>query len=179
MKNLLIKLKLIDYLNTELKISKSEFLRKLNLIVDEGSTNSLTDIFDVFSSSKNEYKGKVDFSKFEIKRKRKFFDINFNFPLAKGTVNQKGELLYINTEINAFKGLIVFFFIILLIFYSIFLITLIFGGINEGKESLIIIPFILIHGSLMLGMPYLFLRKSVERFKYNFERELFYLTKET
>ena len=76
MKNLLIKLKLIDYLNTELKISKSEFLRKLNLIVDEGSTNSLTDIFDVFSSSKNEYKGKVDFTKFEIRRKRKFFDMS-------------------------------------------------------------------------------------------------------
>ncbi len=177
MKKILEKIKLIDYLETELNITKTQFITNLNKIVDEGSTNSFFDFFDIFSSSKNEYKGKIEFSKFEIKRKKKFFDMNFNFPTAKGVFNQKGDILYIKTETNAFKGIMLLFFGMILLIYSIIIISIFTNVEEDGVTALIAIPFLLIHASFMIGIPYLIMRRSVKKFKYEFERELFYLTK--
>lgn len=174
MKKILEKIKLIDYLDTQLEIQKSDFTNRLKNIVDEGSTNSFSDIF---SSSKNEFKGEVDFSEFKIKRKRKLFEINFNFPIAKGSFNQKGNILFIKTEINAFNGIIIFFFIFVLLIYIVIFFSIFQNTNDDSLSTLAILPLLLIHASFMIGIPYLFLRGSVKRFKYNFERELFYLTK--
>jgi len=73
MKDFLIKLKIIDFLTTELEIEKNEFVAKFRQHVDEGSTGIFSDSFDVFSSSKNEYKGHVSYQDFKIKRRREFF----------------------------------------------------------------------------------------------------------
>lgn len=177
MKRLLEKIKLIDFLETELELQKNEFTNRLSKIVDQGSTNSITDIFDMFSSSKNEYKGTVDFSKFKIKRKKKFFDMNITFPVAKGVLNQKGDVLFIKTEINAFKGIMIIFFIVIILIYLIIGITLFTTDNSDDFPTYAALPFLLIHASFMLGIPYLLLRRSVKRFKYDFERELYYLTK--
>lgn len=177
MKRILEKLKLIDYLNTELQISKNEFQRNLRKIVDEGSTNFMSDFFDIFSRSNNEYKGYVDFNIFNLKRRKRLFEMGFNFPNAKGKVEQKGDSLIIKTEVNAFKGIMIFFFILVILIYAIAIISLITSATQDNWEVYFSIPLILIHACFMLGIPYLILRRSVKRFKYDFERELFYLTK--
>lgn len=178
MGNTLKKLKLIDNLKTELEISKNDFHKKLNKIIDDGSSNFISDFFDLFSKSKNEYKGYVDFSNFKIVRKKRLFDMGFSFPTIKGEIEQKGERILINSEINAFKGVFVFFIFFVLLFYTFTIFAMFFLSSKDNNgEAFIAIPLILIHACFMLGIPYFILRRSVKRFKYDFERELFYLTK--
>lgn len=107
MKRLLERLKLIDYLTTELEIQKNEFVRNFKNYVDEGDIGYFSGAFDVFSSSKNEFKGNVGFEDFKIKRRRRFFDMNMNFAIAEGKYRQKGEKLTIETEINGFSGIMI------------------------------------------------------------------------
>ena len=84
MNEFLKKIKLIQVLTIEIEISKSEFVSKLKEQVDEGSTGIFSNPFEVFSSSKNEYKGSVRFDGFEIKRRKKLFDMNINLSVASG-----------------------------------------------------------------------------------------------
>ena len=123
MKEFLKRIKLIENLTTELEIQKGEFVNMLKLNVDDGETGVLSGTFDAFTSSKNEYKGKVNNESFKIKRKRKFFDMSIFMAIASGTYTQKDTMLIIDTEIVGLKGIMIFFYICTIIFYSIFLIT--------------------------------------------------------
>lgn len=174
MKEFLKRLKLIDSMTTNLQTSKIEFVNRLNEITDKGGIGIMSDTFDVFSSSKNEFKGQVDFENFKIKRRRRFFDTNMNFAVAKGTFIENNGLLIVETEINGFNNFFIVFYVLLIIFYSIFIFALSCDNINE---SFIAIPFLLLHGAFMFAIPYLVMRRSVKRLKYELEREFFYLTK--
>lgn len=176
MREFLKRLKLIDSMTTTLQTSKVEFVNRLNEITDEGSTGMMSDTFDVFSSSKNEFKGQVSFDSFKIKRRRRFFDTNMNFAVANGTFEENNGQLTIDTEINGFNNFFIVFYVFLIIFYSIF----IFGFASSDKNGsgeFVAIPFILLHGTFMFGLPYFMMRRSVKRLKYELEREFFYLTK--
>jgi hypothetical protein len=174
MKEILKRLKLIDYLTTTLRASKYDFVNRLSNITDIGSSGMFSDTFDVFSSSKNEFKGQVDLNGFKLKRRRRFFDTSMTFAIAKGTFNENNGQLTIETEINGFHNFIIVFYVFLIIFYSI----LIFGILREdNKESFVGIPFLLLHGTFMFAIPYFIMRRSVKRLKYELEREFFYLTK--
>ena len=174
MKEFLIRIKLIDSMTTTLQTSKVEFVNRLNEITDEGSTGMMSDTFDVFSSSKNEFKGQVNFDSFKIKRRRRFFDTNMNFAVANGTFIENNEQLIVETEINGFNNFFIVFYIFLIVFYSI--IILVVSGDNNS-ESFIVIPFLLLHGTFMFAIPYLIMRRSVKRLKYELEREFYYLTR--
>ncbi|MFI2743567.1 hypothetical protein ACG2LH_12565 [Zhouia sp. PK063] len=175
MKELLKKLKLIDYLQTELVIQKNDFVNKLRYHVDEGSIGIFSDTFDIFSSSKNEYKGKVSFNGFKIKRRRRFFDMNMNMAVATGTYSQKDDKLIISTEINGFHGMMIPFYIFCIIIYGIFIIG--FLSADEIGENALGFAFIIIHAAFMMGLPYFIMRRSTKRLKHELEREFFYLTK--
>lgn len=97
MKEFLKRLKLIDSMTTTLQISKVEFVNRLNEITDQGSTGIFSDSFDIFSSSKNEFKGQVNFDNFKIKRRRRFFDTNMNIAVANGTLIENNGQLTIET----------------------------------------------------------------------------------
>lgn len=47
----------------------------------------------------------------------------------------------------------------------------------EGGMEFFIFPFIIVHAIFMLGFPYLMMRRSVSKMKYELEREFFYMTK--
>lgn len=178
MKSILRKLKLIDTQQTELEINKSDFIKNLGRIVDDGNSNFISDFFDLFSRSNNEYKGSVNFSNFKISRRRRLFDMGISFPTVKGEIEQKGDNLLITSEINAFKGIMVLFIFFILLVYIIAIVAMFFSNTPDNNGvNFIAIPLILLHACFMLGIPYLVLRRSVKRFKYDFERELFYLTK--
>jgi hypothetical protein len=149
-------------------------VKRLNEITDIGSTGMFSDTFDVFSSSKNEFKGQVDLDGFKLKRRKRFFDTNMNFAIANGTFAEINGNLIIETEINGSNNFLVIFYIFLILFYAIFFFLFLTG---ESKESFIAIPFILLHGTIMFALPYLIMRRSVKRLKYELEREFFYLTK--
>lgn len=156
-------------------MQKSEFVRRLRNNVDEGSTDFIADSFDVFSSSKNEYKGHVGYESFKIKRRRRFFDMNINFALAEGTYQQKDNVLIIQTEIHGFSGMMIPFYIFVIIFYSIFIVSFALAETVDSEISTI--PFILFHGAFMMGIPYFIMRRSMKRMKHELEREFYYMTK--
>ena len=161
-------------MSTTLKTTKVEFVNRLTEITDKETTGIMSDTFDVFSSSKNEFKGQINNDNFKIKRKRRFFDTNMNFSVANGIFEEKDGNLIVETEINGFNNYFLFFYAFLIIFYTIF----IFGvSSSEKNDALIAIPFLVIHGTFMFSIPYFIMKRSVKRMKYELEREFFYLTK--
>lgn len=177
MKEFLRKIKLVGNLTTEIEIQQKEFVARLKENVDKGSTGLLSNMFDVFSSSSNEYKGTIGMEGFELRRRRRFFDMNINTAVAKGTFTQKDNILVIQTEINGFSGMMIPFYIFVLIFYSIFISAFLFADNIEGDGAGFFFPFLFIHAAFMLGIPYLMMRRSVDKMKYELEREFYYMTK--
>ena len=178
MENTLHKINLIEYLRLELEVQKNDFVTKLREHVDQGSTSSLSDAFDVFSRSKNEYKGEVNYNSFKIKRKKKFFEANFNTAIANGTYYQKDNTLVIEAEINGFRKIFIFYYLFLIIFYLFFITGFTFFNTDQsGHINLFSTLFIFLHGLFMLSLPYFLMRRSVKRLKRELEREFFYLTK--
>lgn len=178
MKEFLKRVKLNADLTTELEIQKSDFVNKLQQCVDDGEIGYLSCTFDVFSSSNNEFKGKVNIEGFSIKRKKRFFDMHTSIAIATGTYTQKDKMLIIDTEITGFYGIMIFFFICLILIYIILIIS--FATANEiggNMPRFLAIPFILFHATLAMGIPYVIMRKSTRKLKWDMERELFYVTK--
>ena len=177
MKDFLKRIKLIEHFTTEIAIPKTDFVTKFRYHVDEGSIGIFSDAFDIFSSSKNEYKGYVGFDGFKIKRRRKFFDMYTNLAVAKGTYRQDREKLIIKAEINGFSGKMIPFYLFAIVFYSIFIGVFFMTDGLEGNASGFVLPFILIHAALMFGLPYIAMRKSTKRMMHELEREFYYMTK--
>jgi len=177
MKRFLEKIKLIEHLTTELEIQKNEFINNFRNYVDKGDIGYLSGVFDIFSSSKNEFKGQVGYDNFKIKKRRKFFDMDMNLAIAKGTYRQKGNNLIIETEINGFSGMMIPFYILLIIFYSIFVFGFFMADNNNDSDQFFFVPFIFIHAFFMFGIPYFIMRRSTKKMKHELEREFYYMTK--
>jgi hypothetical protein len=173
MNNILRKIGLLDSMKVELEIDKKEFVKILKANVDENKS----DFLDVFSSSKNNYKGVVSYDSFEIKRKHRLFDMNMNFAKVMGKFKQKENNLLIDMNINAFQGKMMVMFIFMLLFYTIFIIGFSFAENVDGNAAGIALPFIFIHALFMFGIPYLMSRRSVSRMKYEIERDLYFMLK--
>lgn len=172
-----MRLKIIDYLQVELEIPKISFVNRLREHVDDGSIGALSDPFEAFSSSNNDYKGKVDSLGFKIKRRRKLFDMNIDMAVASGTYIQKDNLLIINAEINGFHVMMIPFYIFCFIFYCLIIFSFIFSDNFGGGIPVFVLPFILIHACMMLGIPYLMMRRGTKQLKRELEREFFFITK--
>jgi len=177
MKEFLTRIKLVLNFSTELEIRKTEFVQKLRDSVDEGSTSFFMESFDIFSSSKNEYKGMVNDDGFKIKRKRKLFDVGSSMAIAKGAYYQNGNKLIIKTEVKGFHGMMIPFYIFFSLFYIAFFISFFTLGETGGYGSGLMIIFLILHASFMMGLPYFIMRRSTNRLKHELEREFFYLTK--
>nr|WP_321224230.1 hypothetical protein [uncultured Psychroserpens sp.] len=174
MNKFLRKIKLIDDFNVELNISKAEFYSRLRDQVDESTLGLFSDVGDLFSSSKKEYKGIVNYDGFKLKRKRRFFDTKMNMATLNGTYRQISDKLIIESNINGFANVMIFVFIFALLFYSVFIAAFIFGYMGH-EAPFFVIPFISIHALFMFGLPYFIMRRSVKRFKYDIEREFHFI----
>ncbi len=177
MKQILVRIKLVEYLNSEIEVDIYKFVDKFRENVEECELGMMSDSIDFFSSNKNEYRGHVDYQGFKIKRRRRLFDSTMSLSIAKGTFEQKETILNIKAEINGFSGMMIPFYIVGIIIYGAFFIALLTGVEFNGNESGFALPFILLHAIFMLGLPYFMMRRSVKRMKYDLEREFYYLTK--
>lgn len=174
MKALLKRLKLIDHLSMALPINKIDFIGRLYNITDAGGVGVFSNFFDLFSSSKNEFKGQIDLNGFKLQRRVKMFDTSMNFAIANGQFKEADGELIIDTEINGLTNYMLFFYSIVLVFYLLIIALVTFG---DSETPFIAIPFILFHGFIMFAIPYFMMRRSVKRLKYELEREFFFLTK--
>lgn len=170
------KLKLKENFNFKISnISKQEFVSRFRKEVTESDLGLFENLFEVFQGGKNDYKGKVSFDGFTIKRRRKFFDRNKFMVKVEGTYLQKENDLFINTEINAYNPFILFFFCVVIFIYIIFILAIFLS--SNSEESLFFSPFLLIHAALMIGIPYIMLRKSVKNMKRDLERDFIYIAR--
>lgn len=170
MNDYLKKLNLIQEINIELQISKSDFTKKFRENVDE--SNFGFEPFEVFSSSNNEYKGNIENSGFELKKRRKLFDTRHSFAKATGTLVQETDKLIAKIVISGFQKKMLLFVGFILVFYTIFISSIFF--IDDDAPKFFLIPFIVFHASIMLGIPYFMMKRSVKRMAYDLERDFHY-----
>jgi len=180
MKDFLKKIKLIDTLTVTVDdVTKSEFVSKFKPHVDEGDIGIFSGLFEVFSSSKNQYKGEVSYDGFKIRKRRKIFDTNRNFAIATATYRQSNDKLFIETEINGGGYYLLPLYLFLFIFYIAVVGIFISTESPEGGFPGFAIPFLVVHALLMFGVPYFFMRRSVKKMKHDLERELFFIIKKS
>lgn len=175
MKDFLRKLKLSDELTVKLQISKHDFVSKLNEQVDYGSTNIMSGIFEAFSSSDNDFVGTVNQHEFQLRRRKRFFEYNSNFAIAKGFYEQQGETLLVHSKIIGFHNIMIVFYVFIIMIYGIFAISIMTMG--DGAGIGLFLPFLIIHATFMLGIPYFVMRRSVKKMKRELEKEFYFMTK--
>lgn len=174
MEEFLKKVKLIDEMEITLPIGRTEFASRLREVTDEGSVGLLSSPFEVFSSSKKEFKGDVTNGSFKIKRRQRIFDATASTAIAEGTFSERNDSLVIRTQVNGFSNAYLVLYGALVLFFVFVIVVFLQAGI---KDATIAIPIILIQSVIMLGLPYFMMRRSVKRLKYDLEREFFYFTK--
>lgn len=170
MNTYLKKLNLVQEINIELQISKSDFIKKFRENVDQ--SNFGFEPFEVFKSSKNEYKGNIENAGFELKKRRKLFDTSYSFAKATGTLIQETDKLIAKIVINGFQKKMLVFIGFLTMFYIIFIISIVLG--DDKIPKFFFLPFVLFHAALMFGIPYFIVRRGVKRMVYDLERDFHY-----
>jgi hypothetical protein len=173
MTEFLKKLKLIQPFSLSLNVTKQKFVSELSKITEPSELRVFSGYFEIFNSNNKEFKGKVSSSGFKIRRKFKMFDAKNTAAIAEGNYNEKEDRLIIEGTINGFHNFFYIYYGFLIIFYSIFIIN----TIMNDDITIFIFPFISLHGLAMFIIPYFVIRRSVNRLKYELEREFFYLTK--
>ena len=172
MKNLIRKIHLVENLKIKLEIDETEFIKKLESQVDE----TQSDFLDLFSRSKNKYKGMVFQNSFELKRKKRFSDSKANYAIATGTFEQADNNLIVTLEIKAFDEDVLNFSICGLLAFTLLINCILLFSKWEGHLGIYTIPFILILDSFLLGWPYILFRGSVKRMAFELKKDLYLMT---
>jgi hypothetical protein len=175
MTNFLRKINLIQDLNFKLNVSKIDFIKKFRENVDE--SNLGYEPFEIFKSSSNEYKGNIFDNYFELRKRRKFFDTSHTFAKAEGILREENQQLNIQVEINGFKKRMVLFFGGMIVFYLIFIVGSFF--LDNNEVPVFVLPFLVIHMLIMLGIPYFLIKRNVARMAYDLERDFHYWVTKT
>jgi len=178
MTEFLRRIKLLDDFTVELEVERHVFVDRLMSIVDPGGTGTVLTSFEVFSSSRKEYKGKVGNDGFEIRRRKKMFDTNMSLAIAKGKWRQRENHLIVETEVNSFNNFFIFFYVVLIVIYGFAFMAMLLSenGTDESNMGIAMgIPFLLVHAAFMFGIPYFLMRRSTNRMKYDLTREFHYL----
>ncbi|MFY9243402.1 MAG: hypothetical protein WAO74_10265 [Polaribacter sp.] len=175
MKEILKKIGIIDALTIQLELDRNEFLKKLSDHTEESNLGFGSSFFEVFSSNKKEFKGSIGINDFKIRKRRKFFDRSSGLAIATGKIHQKENTTIVETEISSFKNNMYFFLGFLILIYIVVITSIIFN--SDDNLPVFIIPFILLHGLLMFGIPIFMLRKSTARLKKELEKDFYFIVK--
>jgi len=153
METYLRKFGLLDDITLTLKTDKQTFARRLAKNVDAGDIGLFSGAFEAWEASNNDYKGQVTNNGFTIRRRKTFLQAQgISMPTIRGTL------------------------IIGLAFYVIFILAFALSVTSDENGALVfIIPVILFHMCLMLGIPYFLMKRGVTRTKKNLKRDFFYI----
>lgn len=157
---------LYDSLNFDMDMGKSEFIEDLKKITYKTNTTFISFIPDHGIPTRYEYRGIVNNNGFIVKRRLHLFDLRVIHCIIKGNFTEENDMTLIKIEFTPF---ILHF--LALIFISLFVLTIgILMIINENNYFIIIIPFSII------ASQYFILKRCIERDKYDFIRELNFIT---
>lgn len=171
MEDFLKRLGLIVDHQMELPVEKARFVSILRENVDRGGG-----VFEAFSANSNVFKGSVDLSGFELKKRRRLFGRRHNLTKATGTFSQLGDTLRVDTRINGFHWSMTIFYVLLILFYGFFLGGFLLTDAFSGSDMPPFLPFFfLLHAAIMVVIPYFLMKSGVKQMKHELEREFFYL----
>jgi hypothetical protein len=174
MNNFLFKIGLIDKLTLELDTSSEVFVKRFQEHVDPDQF----ELFEIFSRSKNQYKGAISLNNFQMKKRRSFTTSNFSRGTATANFFQRNGKVVVEASITSVNSLYIRFFLFFFgIVYGIALFTITVSGLQDESSNMPLwtIPFILVHAAFMLGIPYLILKSTVRKMKYELERDLYFM----
>jgi len=170
---LLRKIKLIDYIFLELNIDKNTFIKKFQKNIDKSNLGYFSSFFEMFSSSKKNYKGFINYNEFKIRKRHRFFEGRVYHAVTKGTFTQKGNTLLIKAKISGSYIGVFIFYIIMLLFYSFFIFSI--YTTSNKKTVIMLAPFIFLHALLMFIIPLYRIRKGIKNTKKDLEKEFLYI----
>ena len=161
-----------------LNTSRVEFVEALQNNVDQADIDSFFSNFfqgfEVFDSSKNLFKGRVNSDGFKIRKRRRMFNSSSGLAKATGRFREKNDQLEIKTTISAWNNILLFVIGMLLIFYVIFISLFLFNS-EFRSGSFFVLPFLIIHALFMFGIFYFLMRKSIKNLKQDLKREFVYI----
>lgn len=151
----------------ELPIARVDFVNTLQRNI----ASPTPDLLDLFSPSTYTYKGTVANNQFELSRKKRLLDADTNYAIAKGRLTQDDNKLTINIDVNGFRPPVIPFMIFSGVFYFFFFAALLAGKIGPQISGWMVTLF-LVHATLIFGLPYLIMRKSVSAMRTDIERDI-------
>ncbi|WP_178377140.1 hypothetical protein [Chryseolinea serpens] len=172
MNEFLRKIGLLDSFQIELSMNKSDFAKILIANLDDPGP----DFFEEFSANNRVYKGTMKNDEFKIRRKRKY-DHKTTSPSISGTLQQAGNKLIIDVELNGFSGWMIPPYIIMTVVYLSALSFFLFGDIAEDARGIALLV-ISIHAVFMFGGSYRRMKRSMRATKYDLERDLHFMMKD-
>ncbi|NIF04460.1 hypothetical protein F3J23_03305 [Chryseobacterium sp. Tr-659] len=160
------KIGLCDSSRIEVNISSAELIQKLQKITYKTNKTFISLERDTAIPTRFEYRGMIEESRFTIKRRMRLFDVNMNNPVFDGYISDENGQSSVSVEIHP-SGIQIFSWIIILCFCFL----AIFINIEEQQD----IMFLVI-ASVIAVTQYFVLKRGISRGKYEFERELIYIS---
>ncbi len=165
------KMGLVDQLQLSFPMKKDTFVQRLKQITEDGEIDPFSEMFDGWTSSNKEFKGRINEDGFCIKKRKKLFERRMSSVNATGLFSELNSQLKIDVEIGV-GGFTSWWSLLLLIpfvfGYTVFAILFITAGLYM---------VILIQTAFMIAITYFMVKMGVKRLKYELEREFFHLTK--
>lgn len=160
------KLGLSEDVSLKYYVTHIDFVEQFQKNIDP----NLSSLFDVFSSSKIDYRGTISSSKFSIRKKRRFFDSLSAIPLISGTIQSEKNGTRLNVNVRAFTGIMKYITWMLAVIYVVAAIFLAFSGLAT-KYGILPFLFLILHAFVIFLIFYLILRRSVSKVSENLDRD--------
>ncbi len=165
--NFLKKLKWTDTLSLTFDLDSQEFKDRLRSHLDPYGPQGM---FEVFSSSPNDYVGKIKGDELLMRRKRKMFDWTMGSVLVRGKITENRDQVNLNASIEFpswVPGMVLGFFGLI---YGMAFVLLLTGVIPNEVPWLG--PFMVLHFVVLFSVFYFILRKGISSAKWHFERDI-------
>ncbi len=161
------KIKWIDSSELHFPLTKEEFIQRLESNLDPYRPQGM---FEAFSSSPNDYVGKIKGDMVLMRRKRKIFDWTGGAVLVDGRLRESVGGVVFSSEIKFPDWIPRIVIIFLSLIYGFFFL-LFFSGTLTPEESWMGL-FLLLHAVIILSVFYLLFRKAISSGKYHFEKDI-------
>lgn len=159
---------LYEHLSFNMDMNKSEFIESLRKIIYKTNTNFISLVPDNGIPTRFEYRGIVTPNNFTIRRRMRFFDSNISASIIKGQFLEKNNKIEIFIEFSPLRFHILILFMVL-VFFLVSVLNL------DGKEnSEFILPLII--PIIIITTHYFTVKRNIQRSKYDFERELYFIS---
>jgi hypothetical protein len=165
--NFLKKLKWIDTSTLSFTMSRQEFEERLQKHLDPYRAQGM---FEAFSSSPNDYVGKIEGDELLMRRKRKIFDWSMGSVLVNSQIKEEDGKVHLEARIEFpswVPGMVLGFFVVI---YGFALIAVLAGAFADEVPMMGL--FIVLHFIFLFSIFYFIMRMGISSTKAHFERDM-------